>query len=476
MSSFQLQNLEPVMITEEYRAAYFNYLPPGYRFSPTDNELIVEYLNRKILKQPLPISNIRDMDIYKFDPEVLLEKYKSLDKEEKFCYFFTPRDRRYENGVRPQRTAGHGYWKSTGKFAPINEVGCKRSLLFYIGKTPTGKKTNWIMHEYVSDTKLPQVHNMKLDEWVLCRIYEKPAKKTAKLSSVESVDIPSPLASSEPTPGTTQYSLPSPPSIEPNQGSNQYLQRASPNQRYEPPSRSSQNLASLPISNVEPGSRQYFQRVSVPMPSTMKRTRGYNQYLARVPMSSNHEFPPCSNQLPPLPTSLSAEAYPWMNQYSQQNTSYSLPSNQNFSALMQEMDPKPEFNSFFMPQHPTSWVQRTSMPNQCLQPSSPLVQSVERMPIYSQQQVSPMQSTEPLGESNHFSVNDYFDKTDVIHEDIDNLVNSGADQNTPQSNQECSLTSVMKQIKSNNNQLHGSTGAKCGGNIGYVQLSGPDVR
>jgi hypothetical protein len=112
-------------------------------------------------------------------------------------YFFSPRDRKYPNGSRPNRAAGTGYWKATGADKPIcidisalataasaagsqadthapwttslnvkeekkrrkkdqqntsigkkKVVGIKKSLVFYKGKAPNGVKTNWIMHEY----------------------------------------------------------------------------------------------------------------------------------------------------------------------------------------------------------------------------------------------------------------------------------------------------------------------------------------
>lgn len=70
------------------------------------------------------------------------------DKE---WYFFSPRDRKYPNGSRPNRSAGSGYWKATGADKPIGlpkPVGIKKALVFYAGKAPKGEKTNWIMHEY----------------------------------------------------------------------------------------------------------------------------------------------------------------------------------------------------------------------------------------------------------------------------------------------------------------------------------------
>lgn len=87
------------------------------------------------------------------------------DKE---WYFFSPRDRKYPNGVRPNRAAASGYWKatgtdktivpksSTGGGGGVGNIGVKKALVFYQGRPPKGIKTNWIMHEY----RLVQPHAM----------------------------------------------------------------------------------------------------------------------------------------------------------------------------------------------------------------------------------------------------------------------------------------------------------------------------
>ena len=43
-------------------------LPPGFRFHPTDEELVVQYLKRKALSCPLPAAVIPEIDLGKFDP------------------------------------------------------------------------------------------------------------------------------------------------------------------------------------------------------------------------------------------------------------------------------------------------------------------------------------------------------------------------------------------------------------------------
>ncbi|XP_074587957.1 NAC domain-containing protein 68-like [Curcuma longa] len=155
-------------------------LPPGFRFHPTDEELVVDYLVRKATGQRLHVPIIAEVDIYKLDPWDLPEMALFGTKE---WYFFTPRDRKYQNGLRPNRAAGRGYWKATGADKPISvpgsrrPIGIKKALVFYHGKAPRGVKTDWIMHEYTSADVDRSANNKKgnlrLDDCVLCRLYNK---------------------------------------------------------------------------------------------------------------------------------------------------------------------------------------------------------------------------------------------------------------------------------------------------------------
>ncbi|KAK4344547.1 hypothetical protein RND71_034723 [Anisodus tanguticus] len=165
-------------------------LPPGFRFHPTDEELIVHYLKRKVAAAPIAVDIIAEVDLYKFDPWELPAKAIFGEQE---WYFFSPRDRKYPNGARPNRAATSGYWKATGTDKPVctsggtQKVGVKKALVFYGGKPPKGVKTNWIMHEYrlaenKTNNKPPgcdivanasRKGSLRLDDWVLCRIYKK---------------------------------------------------------------------------------------------------------------------------------------------------------------------------------------------------------------------------------------------------------------------------------------------------------------
>lgn len=152
-------------------------LPPGFRFHPTDEELVMHYLCRKCASQSIAVPIVAEIDLYKFDPWQLPEMALYGEKE---WYFFSPRDRKYPNGSRPNRAAGTGYWKATGADKPIGHpkpVGIKKALVFYAGKAPRGEKTNWIMHEYrladVDRSARKKNNSLRLDDWVLCRIYNK---------------------------------------------------------------------------------------------------------------------------------------------------------------------------------------------------------------------------------------------------------------------------------------------------------------
>ncbi|XP_022853998.1 NAC domain-containing protein 2-like, partial [Olea europaea var. sylvestris] len=96
-------------------------------------------------------------------------------------YFFTPRKRKYKNGHRPNRGADKGYWKATGADRQIKRngeiIGYQKALVFYEGKPPNGTKTSWIMQEYRVNNPPPLqqkgADDMRLDDWVLCKVYNK---------------------------------------------------------------------------------------------------------------------------------------------------------------------------------------------------------------------------------------------------------------------------------------------------------------
>lgn len=119
-------------------------LPIGYRFHPTDEELVIHYLRRKVFSIPLPASVIPDWDVLRSHPSDL-----PGDVNEK-RYFFSKRKEEVVKKCRRINVAGYGFWKVIGKDKVVVDpttkqaVGLKKSLAFY----QTKSKTPWFMHEY----------------------------------------------------------------------------------------------------------------------------------------------------------------------------------------------------------------------------------------------------------------------------------------------------------------------------------------
>ncbi|CAL9081822.1 unnamed protein product [Musa textilis] len=162
-------------------------LPPGFRFHPTDEELVLQYLKRKVHSSPLPSSIIPDVDLSKYNPWDLPACGGCGCEEVK--YFFGLREARNPTRSRRNQAAGSGFWKATGKEKPVTAsrcnqvVGMKKVSVFHRGKPPA--KTEWIMHEYRlagphATTTSDATHSTTAArwDWVVCRVFRK--KRAAK--------------------------------------------------------------------------------------------------------------------------------------------------------------------------------------------------------------------------------------------------------------------------------------------------------
>ncbi|KAK6153429.1 hypothetical protein DH2020_013068 [Rehmannia glutinosa] len=176
-------------------------LPPGFRFHPTDEELITHYLAKKVVDSNFSAIAIGEVDMNKVEPWEL--PYK-----------------KYPTGLRTNRATAAGYWKATGKDREIFKgktlVGMKKTLVFYKGRAPKGEKSNWVTHEYRLEGRL-SVHNLPKsaqNEWVISRVFHKTSGgKKVHISSLMRMDsqgnelgpsnIP-PLININPSPGESE--------------------------------------------------------------------------------------------------------------------------------------------------------------------------------------------------------------------------------------------------------------------------------
>ncbi|XP_076934682.1 NAC domain-containing protein 76-like [Bidens hawaiensis] len=159
-------------------------VPPGFRFHPTDEELVGYYLRKKVASQKIDLDVIRDVDLYRIEPWDLIERCRIGYEEQSEWYFFSHKDKKYPTGTRTNRATMAGFWKATGRDKAVYEklrlIGMRKTLVFYKGRAPNGQKTDWIMHEY----RLESEENGPPQEegWVVCRAFQKRSTGQTKRS------------------------------------------------------------------------------------------------------------------------------------------------------------------------------------------------------------------------------------------------------------------------------------------------------
>lgn len=67
LGSCDMEKLSPSLASHNHNGVGLK-LPPGFRFHPTDEELVVQYLRRKAFSCPLPASIIPEIDLAKYNP------------------------------------------------------------------------------------------------------------------------------------------------------------------------------------------------------------------------------------------------------------------------------------------------------------------------------------------------------------------------------------------------------------------------
>lgn len=175
-------------------------LPIGFRFRPTDEELLLHYLRRKALSCTLPADIIPVADLARLHPWDLPGE---ADGERYF--FHLPATGCWRKGGGAGRAGVSGVWRASGKerlvIAPRcgRPIGAKRTLFFC---RPGGARTGWAMHEYrLLPAGLAAYATAKsLDaakDWVVCRVFKKatPAHQgTARGRRRGEADVPAPLS------------------------------------------------------------------------------------------------------------------------------------------------------------------------------------------------------------------------------------------------------------------------------------------
>ncbi|KAE8652374.1 NAC domain-containing protein 83 isoform X2 [Cucumis sativus] len=151
-------------------------LPPGFRFEPTEEELVFEYLKCKVFSSALPASIIPEINgVWSLDPWDI--PAAGGGDEEKYLFSKEAEEHNNNNNGEGGGIIGwskSGYWKARGREKEIvsNEngvalMGMKNTLDFYTNNIRKMKKTGWVMHQY--RLIIPHSHS-STNKWVLCHI------------------------------------------------------------------------------------------------------------------------------------------------------------------------------------------------------------------------------------------------------------------------------------------------------------------
>ncbi|TVU34591.1 hypothetical protein EJB05_16428 [Eragrostis curvula] len=186
-------------------------LPIGFRFRPTDEELLLHYLRRKALACPLPADIIPVADLARLHPwdlvQVSLIRERigggvAGDADEERFFFHLPATKCWRRGGGASRAAGTGAWRASGKEKLVvsprckQPVGAKRTLVFcHRG----GRRSDWLMHEYrllpaaLAAGNPHQGTFPGAADWVVCRIFKrtKPSRRGGRGQDDAEEEIPS---------------------------------------------------------------------------------------------------------------------------------------------------------------------------------------------------------------------------------------------------------------------------------------------
>ncbi|XP_050224794.1 NAC transcription factor 25-like [Mercurialis annua] len=160
-------------------------MPPGYKFLPTDEELITHYLMNKVSDHeslpPHDFQEIEDNELHS-KPPCNLVKYSCGERE--WYFFIHIGEEEFVDDEGNKRSSirivgeGLGFWRANGQEQPIfncdgDVFAFKIQFTYFSGNSPKdARKTHWRMDIY----RLPsgQFHrencNCKGKEWVLGRL------------------------------------------------------------------------------------------------------------------------------------------------------------------------------------------------------------------------------------------------------------------------------------------------------------------
>ncbi|KAI4295080.1 hypothetical protein MLD38_040651 [Melastoma candidum] len=169
-------------------------LPVGFRFLPSDEELLVHYLSRRTSGMlSLASTFIPELDVFKADPWSL-----PGDQREKRFFFCRRVANQYSNRRRLRIPTSSGHWKILGKVKQVSSTygstrvaGVRRTLAFRSNLSDVHGDSSfnprWILHEI---SLIRDDESRREDgDWAVYRLFQKK-----KISPTRKRDIPRAIA------------------------------------------------------------------------------------------------------------------------------------------------------------------------------------------------------------------------------------------------------------------------------------------
>ncbi|CAL9065506.1 unnamed protein product [Musa banksii] len=149
----------------------------GYKFTPTDRILIVEYLHKKANDAPVPLDLIPEADVYAREPWWLSYEFEYAAEKGEFYYFTRMKRSNASNGRLSRIVGGFGHWRASIERKSVTDeegrvIGTRMGFKFFVDvidrqsnkKRTTG--TKWVMYEYRLSGHL--AHTRVDKEVILC--------------------------------------------------------------------------------------------------------------------------------------------------------------------------------------------------------------------------------------------------------------------------------------------------------------------
>ncbi|KAK1311526.1 NAC domain-containing protein 7 [Acorus calamus] len=160
-------------------------VPPGFRFHPTEEELVGYYLARKIASQKFDLEVIADVDLYRIEPWDLQDRCKFGSEEQNEYYFFSHKDKKYPTGTRTNRATAAGFWKATGRdkavLSKFKLIGMRKTLeegwvvcrAFRKPSPNQRQRLNmWNPHNYIRDAEFGESDGINHPAYIIDYIFQ----------------------------------------------------------------------------------------------------------------------------------------------------------------------------------------------------------------------------------------------------------------------------------------------------------------